>query len=142
MKLFIGNLSSSATEDDLRSAAAAFGEVTSVTLASGHGFVEMASAAEGQAALTGLNGQEIQGQAVKPGLSAAICATVAIRARPLAIKGVSAPIVAAILAPAPAAKAISAKPPATKFKRQTKGSTAVLPFVMGLFRGFPTNGLL
>lgn len=65
MKLFIGNLSSSATEDDLRSAAAAFGEVASVTLASGHGFVEMASAAEGQAALTGLNGQEIQGQAVK-----------------------------------------------------------------------------
>lgn len=65
MKLFIGNLSSSATEEDLRNAAAAFGEVTNVTIASGHGFVEMASAAEGQAALTGLNGQEIQGQAVK-----------------------------------------------------------------------------
>lgn len=72
MKLFIGNLAAEASEDDLQQAAAAFGTVSSVSIAQddagaskGHGFVEMASKAEGQAALAGLNGKEIKGQALK-----------------------------------------------------------------------------
>lgn len=72
MKLFIGNLALDASEDELKQAAEAFGTVAAVSIAlddkgapKGFGFVEMASKAEAQAALTGLNGKEIKGQALK-----------------------------------------------------------------------------
>lgn len=72
MKLFIGNLASEASEDDLKQAAEAFGEVASVSIAQddkgaskGFGFVEMADKAASEAALAGLNGKEIKGQALK-----------------------------------------------------------------------------
>jgi len=63
MNIYVGNLSSEVTEQELRQEFEAFGEVTSVSIITdkytgrprGFGFVEMPSKAEGQAAVTGLN---------------------------------------------------------------------------------------
>ena len=65
MKIYVGNLSYEATEEELRQEFEAFGEVTSVSLITdrdsgrpkGFGFVEMAAKAEAEAAITGLNGK-------------------------------------------------------------------------------------
>lgn len=71
MRIFIGNLSTEASEDDLRQACEAFGQLESVSIAKegeeskGFAFVEMANKAEAEALLAGLNGKEIKGQAVK-----------------------------------------------------------------------------
>jgi cold-inducible RNA-binding protein len=72
MKIYVGNLSYEVTEEDLRSAVEPFGQVESVTIikdkysgqSKGFGFVEMASKAEGQAAIDGLNGKELKGRAL------------------------------------------------------------------------------
>ncbi|MEN6409498.1 MAG: RNA-binding protein [Anaerolineaceae bacterium] len=72
MNIYVGNLSFRATEEDLQQAFAAFGQVTSVAIikdqftgkSRGFGFVEMANAAEGQAAIAGLNGKDLQGRAL------------------------------------------------------------------------------
>jgi RNA recognition motif-containing protein len=65
MNIYVGNLSIEVTEEELRRAFMAFGEVISVTIMNdkyigsgqprGYGFVEMPSLSEGQAAITGLN---------------------------------------------------------------------------------------
>jgi len=68
MKIYVGNLSSEVTEEELRQEFEAFGEVTSVNIITdkytgrprGFGFVEMTSVSEGQAAITGLNGKTLQ----------------------------------------------------------------------------------
>jgi len=68
MKIYVGNLSSELTEEELRQEFEAFGEVTSVNIVTdkysgrprGFGFVEMASVSEGQAAITGLNGKTLK----------------------------------------------------------------------------------
>ena len=68
MKIYVGNLSSETTEEELRQEFEAFGEVTSVDIIidkysgrpRGFGFVEMASVSEGQAAITGLNGKTLK----------------------------------------------------------------------------------
>jgi len=68
MKIYVGNLAYEVTEDDLEQEFAAFGEVTSVSVVTdkytgrprGFGFVEMAKVAEGQAAITGLNGKMLK----------------------------------------------------------------------------------
>lgn len=73
MNIYVGNLPFSASEDELRQAFAAFGTVTSVSIIKDHdtgqsrgfAFVEMANAAEGQAAIAKLNGQEMGGRALK-----------------------------------------------------------------------------
>ncbi|MFH1643939.1 MAG: RNA-binding protein [bacterium] len=73
MKIYVGNLSYDATEDDLKQAFEAYGEVTSVNIikdkfsgdSKGFGFVEMGTQEEGQAAIEGLNGQEIKGRNLK-----------------------------------------------------------------------------
>lgn len=73
MKIFVGNLAKDVTEEDLKQAFAAFGQVTSVSIINdkftgvsrGFGFVEMPGKAESQAAITGLNYQELKGQALK-----------------------------------------------------------------------------
>ncbi|PKL76808.1 MAG: RNA-binding protein [Candidatus Melainabacteria bacterium HGW-Melainabacteria-1] len=72
MKIFVGNLSPEASEDDLRQAAEAFGSVTEVSItldeqgvSKGFGFVVMANKDESQAALAGLNGQDLKGQAIR-----------------------------------------------------------------------------
>ncbi len=73
MKMYVGNLSSDITEDDLRHAFEAFGKVESVNVIKdkftneprGFGFVEMPTKAEGQAAMAGLNGKELKGLTLK-----------------------------------------------------------------------------
>lgn len=72
MKIYAGNLSYEVTEEDLKQAFQAFGEVESVAVikdkmtgqSKGFGFVEMASTAEGQAAIEALNGKELKGRAI------------------------------------------------------------------------------
>jgi cold-inducible RNA-binding protein len=72
MNIFIGNLSNELTEEDLKQAFATFGEVESVKIikdkytnrSKGFGFVEMASKAQGQSAIDGLNGKELKGKAI------------------------------------------------------------------------------
>jgi cold-inducible RNA-binding protein len=68
MKIYVGNLSYEATEEDLRQEFEAFGTVTSVNIITdkysgrpkGFGFIEMASVSEGQAAIAGLNGKTLK----------------------------------------------------------------------------------
>ena len=68
MKIYVGNLSSETTQEELRQEFEAFGEVQSVDIITdkysgrprGFGFVEMASESEGQAAITGLNGKTLK----------------------------------------------------------------------------------
>lgn len=70
MRIFVGNLSHDATEDDLRQAFSEYGSVASVTVLKdkftgeprGFGFVEMEAKAEAQAAIEGLNGRELKGR--------------------------------------------------------------------------------
>jgi RNA recognition motif-containing protein len=70
MKIYVGNMPYGVTEEDLKQSFAAFGEVTSVTIikdkmsgqSKGFGFVEMASAEQGQAAISGMNGKELKGR--------------------------------------------------------------------------------
>ena len=73
MKIYVGNLSYEVTEEDLRLALEQFGQVESAAIikdkhsaqSKGFGFVEMASKAEGQSAIDGLNGKELKGRALK-----------------------------------------------------------------------------
>ena len=65
MNIYVGNLSLEVTVDELRNLFLAFGEVISVTIMNdkyigsgqsrGYGFIEMASKAEGEAAIANLN---------------------------------------------------------------------------------------
>ena len=72
MNIYVGNLSFDVTEDELRTAFAAFGEVASVTIikdkftgrSKGFAFVEMPTQAEAQAAISGLNGKEFRERAL------------------------------------------------------------------------------
>ncbi|PKN23874.1 MAG: RNA-binding protein [Deltaproteobacteria bacterium HGW-Deltaproteobacteria-21] len=70
MNIYVGNLSYTITEDDLRQAFEAFGQVTSASIikdkfsgqSKGFGFVEMPSKEEATAAITALNGKEMKGR--------------------------------------------------------------------------------
>ena len=70
MNIYVGNLANEVTEEDLKQAFDAFGKVESVNIikdkytnrSKGFGFVEMASKAEGQSAIDGLNGKELKGR--------------------------------------------------------------------------------
>ena len=70
MNIYVGNLSFNTTERELEEAFASYGEVQSARIAMdrdtnrprGFGFVEMANQAEAEAAIAGLNGQELQGR--------------------------------------------------------------------------------
>ena len=70
MNIYVGNLSHSATEENIRQAFEPFGEVSSVTIVKdkysgqprGFGFVEMSDQAAGQAAIKNLNGKELLGR--------------------------------------------------------------------------------
>src|SRR5258706_7551445 len=72
MNIYVGNLSYEATQDDLRAAFEAHGEVSSVSIimdkmtgrSRGFGFVEMPDNGQGQAAITALNLQEVRGRAM------------------------------------------------------------------------------
>jgi RNA recognition motif-containing protein len=73
MNIYVGNLPFGASEDDIRQAFAAYGTVSSVSIIKDHetgqsrgfGFVEMPEAAEGQAAITAMNGKPLKGRALK-----------------------------------------------------------------------------
>lgn len=73
MNIYVGNLSYSTTEDDLREAFEAFGQVTASRVMMdretgrprGFGFVEMSSNDEGQAAIAAMDGKDFQGRALK-----------------------------------------------------------------------------
>jgi len=70
MNIYVGNLSFNTAEENLRQAFEAYGEVSKVNIITdrdsgksrGFGFVEMPSKGEAGAAMTGLNGQELDGQ--------------------------------------------------------------------------------
>lgn len=72
MNIYVGNLSRETTEDDLRQAFEAFGQVESASVikdrftgeSRGFGFVEMPSKDEAQAAITGMNGKDLMGRAL------------------------------------------------------------------------------
>lgn len=70
MNIYVGNLSYQTTEDQLRQAFEAYGQVTSVNIikdkysgeSKGFGFVEMAGKEEAEEAMTALNGKELNGR--------------------------------------------------------------------------------
>ena len=72
LNIYVGNLSYEATQDDLRQAFEAHGEVSSVSIimdkmtgrSRGFGFVEMPDQGAGQAAISALNLQEVRGRAM------------------------------------------------------------------------------
>ncbi len=72
MKIFIGSLSYNVTEEDLRDAFEAFGQVASAIVikdeqsgrSKGFGFVEMPVQVEAQAAIAALNGQALKGRTI------------------------------------------------------------------------------
>lgn len=69
MKIYVGNLSRDTTEDTLRQACAAFGQVESVAIITdkysgqsrGFGFVEMPDRAQAQKAIADMNGKQLDG---------------------------------------------------------------------------------
>jgi RNA recognition motif-containing protein len=73
MNIYVGNLPREATEEDLRQAFGAFGQVTSVKIITdkfsgdsrGFGFVEMSSSSEAQSAISGLDGKDLKGRALR-----------------------------------------------------------------------------
>ncbi|RJR40820.1 MAG: RNA-binding protein [Desulfobacteraceae bacterium] len=72
MNIYVGNLSYTVTEDELRQTFEAFGQVTSASIikdkfsgqSKGFGFVEMPSSEEAQAAIKALNGKEMKGRSL------------------------------------------------------------------------------
>ncbi len=73
MNIFVGNLSYQATDEDLKAAFEAYGQVSSASViidkftgkSRGFGFVEMPNAEEGQRAIQALNDSELKGRPVK-----------------------------------------------------------------------------
>ena len=71
-KLYVGNLAYSVRDESLQEAFGQFGTVTSAKVmmdrdtgrSKGFGFVEMASDAEAQSAINGMNGQALDGRAI------------------------------------------------------------------------------
>ena len=73
-RLYVGNLSYSITEDALKEEFSKFGDVESINLIrdrhngdrlKGFGFVEMATADQANAVISGLDGQEVMGREIK-----------------------------------------------------------------------------
>ena len=73
MNIYIGNLSFTATEADLKEAFQAFGEVSSCNIikdkysgqSRGFGFVEMPNKEEAEKAISMLNGKDFKGRSLK-----------------------------------------------------------------------------
>ncbi len=73
MNLFVGNLNYTTTEQTLREAFEPFGQVSSAKVIMNHdtgrsrgfGFVDMPNDDEAQAAMEGLNGQEVDGRPLR-----------------------------------------------------------------------------
>jgi cold-inducible RNA-binding protein len=73
MKLYVGNLSKQVTDAQLNDLAVPYGALVSANVATerssgeskGFGFVEYTNAADGQAAMTALDGRDVHGQLLK-----------------------------------------------------------------------------
>ena len=73
MEIYVGNLAYATTDESLKAAFAAYGEVTAVRVVTdrmtgrskGFGFVTMPDAAQAQAAIDALNGHELDGRTVR-----------------------------------------------------------------------------
>ena len=73
MNIYVGNLSYSMSEEELRDAFSAYGEVASVKVlvdretgrSRGFGFVEMPNQSEAEAAIAQLNGKDVGGRALR-----------------------------------------------------------------------------
>jgi RNA recognition motif-containing protein len=73
MNIYVGNLSYGMSEDELRDAFGAFGEVSSVKIlmdretgrSRGFGFVEMPNKSEAETAIAQLNGKDLGGRALR-----------------------------------------------------------------------------
>lgn len=73
MNIYVGNLAYGVTEDDLREAFGAFGEVASVSLikdkftgqSKGFAFVEMPNNSQADSAIKGMNDKPLKGRPVK-----------------------------------------------------------------------------
>lgn len=73
MKLYVGNLSKQVTDAQLNELATPFGKPLSANVATersskeskGFGFIEFASDDEAKAAIAGLDGRDVNGQALK-----------------------------------------------------------------------------
>lgn len=72
MNIYIGNLSQEVTEDDLREAFEAFGQITSIKIikdkftgeSRGFGFIEMPERQEAHSAMENLNGSQLKGKSI------------------------------------------------------------------------------
>jgi cold-inducible RNA-binding protein len=73
MKVYVGNLSKQITDAELNDLATPFGTLVSANVATerssgaskGFGFLEFTNEDEARAAITGLDGREVNGQALK-----------------------------------------------------------------------------
>lgn len=73
MKLYVGNLSKQITDTELNDLAVPYGTLVSANVATerssgqskGFGFIEFSNADEARAAITGLDGRDVNGQALK-----------------------------------------------------------------------------
>lgn len=73
MKLYVGNLSKQVTDAQLNELATPYGQPVSANVATerssgdskGFGFIEFSSDDEAKAAITGLDGRDVNGQALK-----------------------------------------------------------------------------
>ena len=73
MNIYVGNLLREASEDDLRQAFEAFGQVTTAKIITdkysgdsrGFGFVEMPNNQEAKDAISGLDGKDLKGRTLK-----------------------------------------------------------------------------
>lgn len=73
MDIYCGNLAYATTDDGLKAAFAAYGEVTSARVVTdrmtgrskGFGFVEMPNAEQAEAAIAALNGSEMDGRPIR-----------------------------------------------------------------------------
>ena len=70
MNIYVGNLSRDVTEEDLKQAFGAFGQVATASIIAdrfsgesrGFGFVEMPNKTEAQAAIAGMSGKDLKGR--------------------------------------------------------------------------------
>ena len=84
MKIYVGNLSKQITDANLNELALPFGKPNSANIArelrggasKGFGFIEYATPDEARAAIRGLNGKDVDGQALR------VCEANALNARP------------------------------------------------------------
>jgi RNA recognition motif-containing protein len=73
MKIYVGNLSKQVNDSQLNDLGTPFGKLISANVATerssgeskGFGFIEFTTADEGRAAITGLDGRDVNGQALK-----------------------------------------------------------------------------